>query len=41
MMMVHEVIYSLEDGKREGFLLKLHLSRAYNRVDWGFLKVVL
>ena len=39
--MVHEVIHSLEARKREGFLLKLDLSKAYDRVDWGFLKVVL
>ena len=40
-MMVHEVIHSLEVGKREGFLLKLDLSKAYDRVDWGFLKAFL
>ena len=32
-MMVHEVIHSLEAGKREGFFLKLDLSKAYDRVD--------
>jgi hypothetical protein len=32
-MAVHEVIHSLEKGKREGFLLKLDLSKAYDRVD--------
>ena len=40
-MMVHEVIHSLEVGKREGFLLKLDLSQAYDRVDWDFLKGIL
>ena len=40
-MMVHEVIHSLEAGNREGFLLKLDLSKGYDRVDWDFLKVVL
>lgn len=40
-MMVHEVIHSLEVGKREGFLLKLDLSKVYDRVDQDFLKVVL
>ena len=40
-MMVHEVIHSLEVGKIEGFLLKLDFSKAYDRVDWGFLKGVL
>lgn len=32
-MMVHEVIHSLEATKREGMLLKLDLSKAYDRVD--------
>lgn len=40
-MMAHEVIHSLEAGKREGFLLKLDLSKAYDQVDWAFLSRVL
>ena len=40
-MMVHEVIHSLEARKREVFLLKLDLSKAHDRVDYGFLKVIL
>ena len=32
-MEAHEVIHSLEVGKQEGFLLKLYLSKAYNRED--------
>ena len=40
-MTVHEVIHWLEAGKREGFFLKLDLSKAYDRVDWGFLKAIL
>lgn len=32
-MMVHEVIHSMEVGKREGILLKLDLSNAYDQVD--------
>ena len=40
-VLVHEVIHSLEVGKKEGFLLKLDLSKAYDRVDWKFLFVVL
>ena len=39
--MIHKVIHSLEAGKKEGFLLKLDLSKAYNRVDWNFLFTVL
>ena len=38
---VHEVIHSLEVGKKEGFLLKLDMSKSYDRVDWNFLMVVL
>lgn len=37
-MLVHEVIHSLEVGKREGFLLKLDLSKAYDHVDWKLLE---
>ena len=40
-MMVHEVMHSLEAGKREGMFLKLDLSKAYDRVDWDFLDKVL
>ena len=40
-MMVHEVIHSMEAGKREGMLLKLDMSKAYNWVDWSFLEMVL
>ena len=40
-MMVHEVIHSMEAGKREGMLLKLDLSKAYDRVDQYFLDLVL
>ena len=40
-MMVHEVIHSMEVGKREAMLLKLDLSKAYDRVDWSFLDLVL
>lgn len=34
---VHENIHSLLVSKKEGFLLKLDLSKAYDRVDWHFL----
>ena len=40
-MTVHEVIHSLEEDKREGFLLKLDMSKAYDCVDWAFLLKVL
>ena len=40
-MMVHEVIHSIEVGKREGMLLKLDILKAYNWVDWSFLEMVL
>ena len=38
---VHEVMHSLEAGKKEEFLLKLDMSKAYDRVDWNFLLAVL
>ena len=40
-VMIHELIHSLEAGKKEGFLLKLDMSKAYDRVDWNFLLAVL
>ena len=40
-MIVHEVIHSLEAGKREGMFLKLDLSKAYDQVDWYLLDKVL
>ena len=40
-MMMHEVMHSLEAGKREGMFLKLDHSKAYDRVDWDFLDKVL
>ena len=40
-MIVHEVIHSLEEGRREGFLLKLDLSKAYDHVHSSFLNWVL
>lgn len=35
------MIHSLEIGKCKGFLLKIDLSKAYDRVDWGFLDRIL
>lgn len=40
-MMVHEFIHSLEANKNEGMFLKMDLSKAYDRVDWSFLGLVL
>ena len=40
-MEAHEIIHSLEVGKQEGFLLMLDLSKAYDKVDWGFLDRIL
>ena len=35
---VHENIHSLTKSNKEGFLLKLDFSKAYDRVDWDFLR---
>lgn len=40
-MMVHELIHSMEAGEREGMLLKMDLFKAYDKVDWSFLDMVL
>lgn len=37
---MHKVIHSLEVGKKEGFLLKLDMSKAYDRVEWNFLMAI-
>lgn len=34
---VHENIHSLSRAKKEGFFLKIDLSKAYDRVVWGFM----
>lgn len=38
---IHENIHSLAMAKKQGFILKLDLSKAYDRVDWSFLVKVL
>ena len=37
----HENIHSLEVSNKQGFLMKLDLSKSYDRFDWGFLCKVL
>ena len=37
-ILIHENIHSLNASKKEGFLLKLDLSKAYDRVDWASLQ---
>ncbi|XP_057851472.2 uncharacterized protein LOC131061672 [Cryptomeria japonica] len=34
---IHENIHSLVESKKQGFLMKLDLSKAYDHVDWSFL----
>lgn len=38
---VHENTHSLEASHKEGFLMKLDISKAYDRVDWFFLSRIL
>lgn len=40
-IMSHEMIHSLKQTKTPGMLLKVDLPKAYDKVDWSFLKVVL
>ena len=40
-ILVHETIHSLKVGKILGMLLKLDLSKAYDKLNWKFLVGVL
>ena len=40
-ILVHEVIHSLKQDKTPGMLLKLDLSKAYDKLNWDFLKGIL
>lgn len=40
-IIVHENIHSLVASKTQGFLLKLDIVKAYDRVDWSFLRKIL
>jgi hypothetical protein len=37
----HEVVYSVYQGKQQGFVLKLDYKKAYDKVNWDFLLDVL
>lgn len=39
--MAHEMIHSLKQTKTLGMFLKVDLAKAYDKVDWSFLKEVL
>lgn len=40
-MVVHENIHSLNKSGKQGFLMKLDLSKAYDRMDWELLSKIL
>lgn len=40
-IMAHEMLHSLKKTKTPGMLLKVDLAKAYDKVDWSFLKAVL
>jgi hypothetical protein len=40
-VVAHETIHSLQSSKKPGMLLKLDLSKAYDRINWNFLKAML
>ena len=39
--LTHEIIHSLKQTKTPGMLIKVDLTKAYDKVNWRFLKVVL
>jgi hypothetical protein len=40
-IVVHEVIHSLQTSKKEGMMMKLDMSKAYDRMNWDFLRRML
>ena len=40
-ILVHETIHSLKQSKTPGMLLKLDLSKAYDKLNWNFLEGIL
>jgi len=38
---VHEVMHSIKIHKHVALILKLDLVKAYDRVDWAFLRLIL
>jgi hypothetical protein len=40
-IVAHEVIHSLKMSKKAGMLMKLDMSKAYDRMNWGFLHKML
>ena len=40
-ILAHEMIHSLKQTKSPGMLLKVDLAKAYDKVDWKYMKEVL
>ena len=40
-ILAHEVIHSLKTSKTPGMLIKLVLSKAFDRASWQYLKAIL
>lgn len=40
-ILTHEMIHSLKQMKMSGMLLKVELSKAYDKANWKFLKAIL
>jgi len=41
LVVAQEVIHSLKQKKEKGMMIKLDLSKAYDRLNWNFLKATL
>jgi hypothetical protein len=40
-ILAHEVIHSLKTSRTPGMLIKLDLSKAFDKANWQYLQVVL
>ena len=37
-ILTHEIIHSLKHNKKAGMLLKIYLSKAFDKLSWNYIK---